>query len=170
MGVGLGVAIAAAILVLLPLGAVWASHHWRDPPPDKWGVDRSEAFTPELAEYRVRMQFGLREEARWAAVRDAVTRGLAAPEDLRPAARAYATDLVAALDRVLQSRETRRFRIVRITCAILAVAVAVGATILGQWKTAAVYGLYLGGLSVLHGPWPVRRRRDRAAAALAENT
>lgn len=169
MDTGLALGIAAAILVLPPLGAVWASQHWRDPPREKWGVDRAEALTPELAEYRVRIRFGLRDEARWAAVRHAVARGTVAPEALRPAARAYATDLIAALDRTLQKRETRGFRTVRIAFAILVVAFLVGATILGQWRIAAVYGLYFAGLSVLHGPWPARRRRDRATAALAEN-
>ena len=79
-GTAVGVGVVVAILLVLPLGAVWWARRWRDPPPEKWGLSLTGQPDLGAVEFRVRKQYGLRDEKTWGQVRRAAIRGEAAPD------------------------------------------------------------------------------------------
>jgi hypothetical protein len=156
---------ALAIMVLVPLGAVWAAGRWRDPPRARWGItkERREAAadTPER-----RIERGLTDERKWTAVRRAVAKGTPAPEELRPAARELAGARIAELDAALAGG-VRGLGLLA-AGALVAVAAGVylafhGLLVLLAWGIYWVVRTY--GLT----PYALRRRRVRAEAAVAAN-
>lgn len=170
MGVGIGTVVAVGILVVLPLAAVWVAGRWRDPPRERWALtarpEQEALSAPGLAEYRIRRAYGLRDEARWTAVRRAVDRGEAAPPDLRPAARDWAEAVLAGPElREATGRVRRTFWL----WLALSLLVIVAVSVFYDASLGVVYGLYLVVLVAIRNPWRLRARRARAEAALAAN-
>lgn len=161
--------VVAVVLIGLPLAAVWVAGRWRDPPRERWVLTprpEQEALSePGLAEFRIRREHGIRDETRWTAVRRAVDKGEAAPADLRPAAREWATAVLAGRELRPAAGGIRRFWLgLAWTLAVIA-----ATAVFLQPGTAVVYGLYLLGLLAFRNPWRLRARRTRAEAALAAN-
>ena len=160
-----------AILVLFPLGALWLAGRWRDPPPERWGAPeprQQAAVALELAEYRIRREFGVRDEVLWKEIRRAVDKGEAAPPALRPAAHRYARAVADDIDAQLAGRRRPPGWVVALG---LVVAVA-GLAYLAVHNpaTVAIYLLYGTGLGLSRSRWMLSRRRQRAAAAAAANS
>jgi hypothetical protein len=164
---GFASAVALAVLVLLPLGAVWLAGRWRDPPRDRWALKprKPPGEDLEFAEYRLRREYGLRDEGRWTAVRRAVDRGEAAPPDLRPA--------VAAWAGVVLARRPSRLRFsVRAwvgSVVLMAGYLTVVGLLLGAGRT-VVFAIYAVVVVAIHNPWTARRRRTNAETALRVNS
>jgi hypothetical protein len=78
-----GLAIAAGIMVLLPLASVGVARRWRDPPQEKWGISRERlaaaANTPELIAYRRRIELGVADPRKATVVDRAIRTGTSAP-------------------------------------------------------------------------------------------
>lgn len=172
MGLEVGVVVAVAILVLLPLAAVWAAGRWRDPPPERWGVSERQlaqaAGDPELARHRRRVELGLAGDREWTAARRAVAHGTAARPELRAAVRVLATEQIARIDSFL----ARPRRAVLLQWLAFA-AGTVGSLVLWlAWDnpTGLIVALYSVVMAALSSPWMVRRRRARAQAAVAANS
>jgi hypothetical protein len=167
-----GLAVALAILVLLPLAAVAVGRRWRDPPPEKWGIPAqarvAAANTPQLIAYRRRIALGVADPRKSAVVDRAISTGTAAPPELRAATRELAMLRIDELD--------RRVRTTRVTFGIWVVLAAV---VLGTIGYVAVvrhegwfllpYGLYWCVRAYLSSLWSVRRLRRRAEAAVVAN-
>lgn len=163
-------AVVAAVLVGLPLVAVWLAGRWRDPPRERWALTprpEQEALSePGLAEFRIRREQGLRDEARWSAVRRAVDRGEAASADLRPAARQWAETVLAGPElRRATGPVSRTYWLAPALTLLWIAAMAV----LVRPSTAVVLGVYWLGLLAYRNPWRLRARRTRAEAALTAN-
>lgn len=167
---GVGLVVAVAIFVLFPLAALVAARLWRDPPPEKWGIpaERREAAanTPEMVEFRFRQRLALKDGHSWSAAEKAVSRGLAAPPELRGATHALAGHRVAQLDLRLV-RAPRIFAIWAVTIAAL-----VGAGVYLAGHGSYYFLLYLPvwvGRAVTASPWVLRSQRRRAQAAVEAN-
>jgi hypothetical protein len=160
-----------AILVALPLGAVVLAGRWRDPPRERWGIPQAErdaaADTPELAEYRIRREHGLRDERRCTQVVRAVARGERAPADLRAAVVALAEVRVGQLEGQV-ARATPR-RVVAFYAVFVVLAAAVVVAVVRGAGMALLYLVYLVGLGVTRNPHLLRRRLAAARAARAAN-
>ena len=170
MSGGVGLAVVAGLLLVLPVAAVWLAGRWRDPPPERWGPSerdvRLAAADPLLARHRLRAELGLLDDRRWNAARRAVARGAVAPPDLRAATRVLAERRIARIDGVL----LRRGHLLVVVLAPLASsAFAALFLLLGDNPIGVLYSLYFIGLAVVQSPPVLRRRRARAAAALAAN-
>jgi hypothetical protein len=167
MGIGLGIVVAVAILVLLPLGAVWASHHWRDPPPEKWGLRPEQLAaarnSPELVTYRRRIELGVTHGPRATAVDQAIAKGIAAPPELRTAARELAGIRIRELDAQLP-----RGRVV-FALWMGMVAVMVVVAIVSHVWFGLVWAVIWGARGFAASPYLIRRQRRRAEAAVAAN-
>lgn len=172
MGTAVGVGVVLAILVLLPLGALWAAGRWRDPPRERWGVPEAQraeaARSPEVLEVQLRRQHGIRDERRWAGVRRAAARGEAAPPGLRAATAEYAAARAEALERAAGRLTGRRLRLFVAANLALAVGGLLYAVLAGS-VLGGFYALYGTGLLVLQHPALLRRRLARARAAVAAN-
>jgi hypothetical protein len=170
---GVASVVALAVLVLLPLAAVWLAGRWRDPPRDRWALTapaaQEELSAPGLAEFRIRRTHGIRDESRWAAVRRAVDRGEPAPPDLRPAAAEWARAQLAQLDAQLTHRVARSPLVWLLWLLALAAGVTVGA-LLVNGGFAAIYAGYSAVLAALNNPWRLTRRRTRTETALTANS
>ncbi|HEY6746423.1 MAG TPA: hypothetical protein VI357_11995 [Mycobacteriales bacterium] len=164
---GIGLAVAATILVVLPLGAVWASHHWRDPPRSKWGIppERLDAArnSPELVAYRRRIELGVNSGPREAAVNRAIAKGIEAPPELRAATYELAQAKVREIDAELPKR--------RLVAAgwLLMMVVMIVVGVVGRTWFLVLYSFIWGGRAVAASPYLLRKRRDRAVAAVAAN-
>jgi Flp pilus assembly protein TadB len=175
MSTGVGVAVVAAILVVLPLGAVWLAGRWRDPPPERWGIPPEQrelaASALDVAEFRIRRDLRIRDEPRWTAVRRAVARGEAAPDDLRPAALRYARATIEAIDAQAGHSMWGRRPPPRPVRVLLAVAglTAIVFVLVNNPLAGVVYLLYLGGLLLFRSRWWLTRKRARAQAAMEAN-
>lgn len=167
MGNELGVVVAVAILVLLPLGALWASHHWRDPPPEKWGLRPEQLAaarnSPELITYRRRIELGVTHGPRATAVNQAIAKGIAAPPELRAAARELAGIRIRELDAVVP-----RSRVV-FALWIAMVAVMVVVAIVGHVWFGLIWVVIWSARAFAASPYLIRRQRQRAEAAVAAN-
>lgn len=163
-------AVVTAVLLGLPLVAVWVAGRWRDPPRERWALSprpEQEALSePGLAEFRIRRGYGIRDEARWTAVRRAVDRGEAAPADLRPAAREWAEAVLAGPELRSATGPVRRTYWLAPAAALAGIA---GTAVFLRPSTAVLYGVYLLGTLAYRNPWRLRARRARAEAALAAN-
>lgn len=170
MGLEIGTVVAAGILLGLPLAAVWVAGQWRDPPRERWALtprpEQEALSAPGLAEYRIRRGHGIRDEARWTAVRRAVDRGEAAPADLRPAAREWAEAVLAGPELRKADDPVRRTYWLAPALALVAIA---GTAVFLRPSMAVVYGAYWLGALAYGNPWRLRARRARAEAALAAN-
>ena len=171
MGLEVGVVVAVAILVLLPLAAVWAAGRWRDPPPERWGPSERQlaqaAGDRELARHRRRLELGLAGDREWTAARRAVARGTAAPPELRAAVHVLATEQVARMDAYL-ARPRRSVLLQWLAFA----AGTVGSLVLWLgWDNpiGLIMVIYSAVVAALSSPWMVRRRRARAQAAVVAN-
>lgn len=164
---GIGLAVAATILVVLPLGAVWASHRWRDPPRSRWGISPEQLNTarntPELIAHRRRIELGVSAGPREAAVNRAIAKGVAAPPELRAAAHELAQVKVRELDAQLPKRRL----VVAGWLLMMAVMIVVG--VVGRTWFLVLYSIIWGGRAVAASPYLLRKRRDRAVAAVAAN-
>lgn len=169
MRVEVGVVVAVAILVLLPLGAVWAAGRWRDPPRERWGIPAEQreaaANTAEMTEFRFRQRLGLTDDRRWTAAQRAVNRRVAAPADLRPAVHELAGRSVADLDRRLARRRSWLTWLV----AMAAGWVAAGYLAFHGVEVMLGYALLWSVRAAGASPWWLRRVRARAEAAVAAN-
>jgi hypothetical protein len=162
---GVGVVVVVAILVLLPLGAMVLARRGRDPPRDRWGLERPDPTAdPGVAEFRIRRQYGLRDERRWEQVRRAVVRGDPAPDDLRPAARDYAEAMLAALD-----AQRRPPSWLPVTLAVVGLTVVGVMLVLRPWL-GLTYLLYWAAFMLPHTGWVQRRQRGRYESALTANS
>lgn len=169
MGIDLGIAVAVAILVLFPLAAVWLAGHWRDPPRERWGIPaerlRAAADTAEMTEYRLRLRLGLNDERKWVAARKAISRGVAAPAELRSATHELAERAVADMDRRLARDRPWLIWVVAMAAAWGAASYLARHGILIM----LAYAL-LGSVRVFaESPWWLRRVRRRAEAAVVAN-
>jgi hypothetical protein len=165
--VGAGLAVAVAILVVLPLGAVWASHHWRDPPRSKWGIPAEQRDaarnSPELIAYRRRIELGVSFGPREAAVNRAIAKGIEAPPELRAATHELAQLTVREIDAQLP----RRRLVAAGWLLLMVVMIVVG--IVGRSRFLVLYSFLWGARAVAASPYLLRKRRDRAVAAVAAN-
>ena len=171
MSVGTGVAVVLAILLVLPVAAVWLAGRWKDPPRSRWGASerdrRLAAGDLGLAELRIRRAYGLRDEDRWRAVHRAVRRGEAAPDDLRPAAVALARAVIDAVDS--QPTHWTPPAAARIPLLVLAV-VAIGFLLVTRPELGVVYLAYGLAAFLTRTRWSPAHRRVAAAAALHANS
>jgi hypothetical protein len=167
VGIGLGLVVVVAILVVLPLGAVWASHHWRDPPPEKWGIPPEQLAaarnSPELVRHRRRIELGVTHGPRATAVERAISKGIAAPPELRAATHELAGIRIQELDAQLP-----RSRVV-FGCWIALVAVMVAVAIVSHVWVGLFWAVIWGARGLVTGPYVVRWQRRRAEAAVAAN-
>jgi hypothetical protein len=167
VGIELGVVVAVAILVLLPLGALWASQHWRDPPPEKWGLRPEQLAaarnSPELVTYRRRIELGVTHGPRATAVNQAIAKGIAAPPELRAAARELAGIRIRELDARLP-----RSRVVFALWIGMVAIMVVAAIVVHVW-IGLVWAVIWGARGFVASPYLVRRQRRRAEAAVAAN-
>jgi hypothetical protein len=165
--VGVGVVIAVAILVVLPLGAVWASHRWRDPPRSKWGIPQAQLDaarnSPELVAYKRRIELGVNFGPREAAVNRAIAKGIEAPPELRAATHELAQVRVQELDAQLPKLRVAFAGWLAIT----AVMIVVG--IVGRVWFLSLYSIVWVSRAVMDSPYLARKRRDRAQAAVVAN-
>ena len=168
MNLPAGLAVALAILVLIPLAAVAVGRRWRDPPREKWGISpetlAAAANTPELVAYRRRIELGVAADPRKeAVVNRAIRTGTAAPPELRAATRELAMLRIEELGRLrLRSRVSFGFWL-SIATVMFGVGVYARAWFLpiysGMWFVRAY----------LASPWNARRLRTRAEAAIVAN-
>ena len=167
MNLPAALAIAAGILVLLPLVSVAVGRRWRDPPPERWGISRERltaaANSPELVAYRRRIELGVADPRLEAKVNQAIRTGTAAPPELRAATRELAALRIEEID-----RGNRHVRVMFALWLGLATAVlAVG--VFGRTTFLAVYSGVFFLRAYLHSPWYARWRRGRAEAAVVAN-
>lgn len=166
--VGLGVVLA--ILVVLPLAAVWAAGRWRDPPRERWGPSerqlREAATDPLYRRHQLRKELGLLDDRRWDAARRGVARGIAVEPALRAAVRTLAERRIARIDAALaRPRQWLALGVAPVA------ALAVGILLL-RWQdnpVGLVYSLVFAVSAVLQSPPLLRRHRARAEAALTAN-
>lgn len=175
MGLGIGAIVAVAILVALPLAAVWLAGRWRDPPEERWALTprpEQEALSePGLAEFRIRREFGLRDEKRWSAVRRAVERGEAAPDGLGPAAHAWAESVLSRMDAGAGKQVSRRRARLTYAAAVAALVLGIAGSIVFLNRDIGImYGIYALVVLVAQNPWRLRRQRTNAEAALTANS
>jgi hypothetical protein len=167
MDLPVGLAVVVGILVVLPLLAVVASHRWRDPPREKWGLsaERRDAArnSPELAAYRRRIELGVSYGPRATAVDRAIAQGIEAPPELRAAAHELAQLKVREIDAQLP-----RLRTTFVGWLVLTVAMVV-VGIVGRIWFLSLYSIVWVSHAVAASPYLARRRRSRAAAAVAAN-
>jgi len=169
VGIELGVGVAVAILVVLPLGAVWLAGRWRDPPRERWAIpaERREAAanTAEMTEFRFRQRLGLNDDRKWMVAQKAVNRGVAAPAELRPATRELAERAVVDLDRRMARRRSWPTWLVATAGAWGAAVYLALHGVPVMLAYAVIWSVRAGGAS----PWWLRRVRGRAAAAVLAN-
>jgi hypothetical protein len=165
-----GLAVVAAIFVVLPLGAVWASKRWRDPPREKWGIppERLAAArnSPELVAYRRRIELGVGHGPAATAVTRAIRTGTAAPPELRAAAHELAGEKIRELDHRLA--RTRWISLAWLLVAVALLAFGLAYALRGGWGIAIYSGIWFV-RAVVSSPWMVRRERRRAEAAVLAN-
>jgi hypothetical protein len=162
-----GLAVALAILVLLPLAAVAVGRRWRDPPPERWGIppDRlaAAANTPELVAYRRRIELGVADPRKEAVVNRAIRTGTAAPPELRAGTRELAELRIEELSR---RRPPVRVRFAIWVCLAT---VLVGVSVAARTWFLCLYGVAWYVRAYLASPWYERRLRGRAEAAVVAN-
>jgi hypothetical protein len=167
MGSGPGIAVAVAILVLLPLGAVWASQRWRDPPRAKWGIPAKQLDaarnSPELVAHRRRIELGVSYGPRATAVERAISKGIEAPPELRAATHELAQERVREIDARLPRLRTAFAGWLVLTAVMLVVG------IVGRVWFLSLYSILWVGRAVAASPYLARKRRGRAEAAVAAN-
>jgi hypothetical protein len=171
MSAGVGFVVVTALLVLLPVVAVWVAGRWRDPPREKWGPSDKDRRLADgdlgLAEFRIRREFGLRDESRWQSVDRAVRRGEAAPEeDLRAAAAALARAIITAVDS--QPKQWAAPSWARIPLLVLFVG-WLGVILVFKTELGVVWLIYGLGFFLTRHRWSPALRRARAESALAAN-
>lgn len=167
MDLPVGLAVVVGILVVLPLLAVVASHRWRDPPREKWGISPRQRDaarnSPELVAYRRRIELGVSYGPRATAVDRAIAKGIAAAPELRAAVHELAQVKVREIDAALPGLR-RAFVGWLVVTAVMIVAGIVGRV----WFLGAYSIMWLS-RAVTYSPYLARKRRERAVAAVAAN-